>query len=92
MKLTTDTVAIGIGTLGAGKATLMVAGGDPFTPSWLQSMGVMCGVIIIMAGVIIRNQMKIKEAMQREPPDAHKRGEDEGDGQLRPPKSWVIGG
>ena len=67
--------AIGIGILGAGKAVLMVAGGDPFTPSWLQSMGLMCGAIIIMAGVIIRNQMKIK-AMQSDLLNAHKQDED----------------
>ena len=53
----------------------MVAGGDPFTPSWLQSMGVMCGAIIIMAGVIIRNQMKIK-AMQSDLLDVYKQDED----------------
>ena len=75
MKPSVDLAAIGIGILGAGKAVLMVAGGDPFTPSWLQSMGVMCGAIIIMAGVIIRNQMVIK-AMQSDLLDVYKRDED----------------
>ncbi|OEU74559.1 MAG: hypothetical protein BA864_14395 [Desulfuromonadales bacterium C00003093] len=61
-----DNAAMLLGVLGIGKASLMVAGGSPFTPSWLQSVGGLCGVIIVMLVVIIHNQMAIKDILRRE--------------------------
>ncbi len=60
-----DNAAMLLGVLGIGKASLMVAGGSPFTPSWLQSVGALCGVIIVMLVVIIHNQMAIKTMLRR---------------------------